>query len=192
VASTGIWVFVVPIIVNISNLLNNSVNHQTELGFQLAPNSILLLYFSAFSFFLGCLVFQIFCPNLIKLTNSFSMFEKEGMSEHNLTESLSELGSTCSEKIIRNLRKSAEEAYASDIDENKFINILAGANHSINLRDDQISKAYWITLEFLSSYKKWQRMVISTLFIFGFFLIAIVFFKNLVTVAAYVMNIFKM
>ena len=189
-ASTGIWIFLVPAFIKTSNLLNDSLSGQYFASVQLAPFSILLLYFSAFAFFLGSILYYIFCPRLIKLTDSFKDFESEGMNEHNLTKSLIHLDSHSAKSLISLLRKQANEATGEDIDKNNYFTITSSTDRSINLKKNQLSTAFWVTFEFLSEIKPIWRFLTASLFIIGFTLLTLIFIRNLEVVAIYTFDEF--
>jgi hypothetical protein len=190
VASTAVWVFLVPAIVKITNLLNDTITGQSNIGLEFAPFSIVLLYFSALSFFLGSICYHIFCPNIIKITDSFSSFVNEGMDSHNLSMSLRALNKKSTVELINNLRQNADEASMDDINNNNYFTIISAHNNSINLKLNQLSSVFWIVYEFISTRKNFGRHLTSIFFLLGIILLSIIFIRNIEVVAIYTQNTF--
>lgn len=191
VSSAGVWVFVVPALVKTSIFFSDSESGLgvSGINIELASLSLLTLYFSAVSFFLGGLFYYLSCPSLLKVVDTFSDFCEQKFSEYRLSEELEGLSEKNANKLVALLRSGAAEASADKINSCEFILLNVGKSNSINLEDDQLSNAFWIIQSYLSRSKLVMRMTCSLFFIVGFCLLASIFVRNISLVIIYSIKI---
>lgn len=82
VKSSYIWMILIPVIANLAKHISTEAkliifNHEFFINFSL-PFSWKALYFAALSFALGSLVYQMFCPKIIKKYKDYSEFSNSG------------------------------------------------------------------------------------------------------------------
>jgi len=112
VVSTSMWVFIVPIIFKIP----------IEASFTQCSNiycfniNFFILYFSGLSFFIGGVVFSIFCPRFIKDYSSFSDFINKGGSNVTLNSHVINIGKKRSKNLYDEIMKTIEHPSRQDID----------------------------------------------------------------------------
>ncbi|WP_394388818.1 hypothetical protein [Shewanella woodyi] len=187
-AGSAIWIFLVPAIVKVSNGIG--VHDVNTYEFQLvAPQSFLLLYFSAMAFFLALIMYVLFCPDLIKKTNSFDDFNNLGMDEYNLSMTLRCLGRNESSKISAEIKGSLGMPSTEMIDKELYKIIKVGKEGTpILIRCEQLMQAYWIVREFHNERLPLFQIVSIVLYAAGVFMLMYILFSNLFLVINHVIN----
>ena len=114
VASTAVWIFIVPAIVKISQVIEvKSVINGVEL---VAPHSLIYLYFSAVSFFISNILYIVACPNLIKEVRNYNAFCSLGYTVFDLSNSTENVKEATAKKLIYKIKKEVESATPDEID----------------------------------------------------------------------------
>ena len=183
---SAVWIFIVPAIAKISEMAGTNLN-----SFDLeivAPNSMLLLYFSSLAFFLGTLVYQLMCPSLIKNTNNYSEFKNNGNNEFNLSLSVSKLDSNNAKLFIGDIKKKIEMPKPDEISREEVLLIDAGEDgkESTLIRPNDLSKAYWITRNFHNQTHAKSQVLSLLLFGSGFLMLSYILITNLLIVIKHI------
>ena len=114
IASTSIWIFVVPVIVKVYQGLNSGILLN---GLEIiAPQSLIYLYFSAVAFFISNVLYIMLCPNLIKMVNHYSEFISLGCTAFDLSNSTNNVKKSTAKRLILRIKKEVESATGEDID----------------------------------------------------------------------------
>tara|TARA_Y100000588_G_scaffold83247_1_gene87806 strand:- start:868 stop:1476 length:609 start_codon:yes stop_codon:yes gene_type:complete len=183
---SAIWIFIVPAIAKVSEMTGATL-HSFDLEI-IAPQSMLLLYFSSLAFFLGTLIYQIMCPSLIKDTNNYLDFEHSGQNEFNLSQSVSKLKEENAQEFINQIKKDIEMPTPDEISKSKVLLIDAGETRSKStlIRPDDLPKAYWITRNFHNQAHSKSRSLSCLLFGSGFLMLSYILITNLIIVIKHI------
>ncbi|GIU46350.1 hypothetical protein TUM4438_21950 [Shewanella sairae] len=187
-AGSTIWIFLVPAIVKISNGIGIHVVNDYKLQI-VAPQSFVLLYFSAMSFFLALMVYILFCPSLIKKTNSFDDFNSLGMNEYNLSSTISNLSANKSKELISDIKENLGMPSPEIIDKEEYKIIKVGKEGTpILIQSEKIPQAYWIVREFHNARLPLVQLISILLYITGILILIYILFSNLFLVINHVVN----
>lgn len=182
VYSTSIWIFVVPALTKISSAANDYYSGSFTFV-NLFSHSLYLVYFSAVSFFLGCMVYYAACPVVIKKFDSFSCFLKEGMSIININESLENLDEKESSELIDLVRKKVDPATVQEIDSARALTLCSGKVPACySFEENKLKEIFWVIYGFNQSRRIWAQGLCWLFFAVGFFQLAALLFLNLYSV----------
>lgn len=180
--SSSIWIFVVPAVAKFSGEIGGLWVDENIFEFAV-PYSFYLLYFSAVAFFLGSVVYLVFCPEIIKKINSYSDFLQEGMTVCNLNESLKKVSEEKSKKLIEVLRKEAGSATPEEIDEFRVLTLSSGQRPiTFSFEKEKISVVFWLIYRFHQEQRVAAQTICWLAFSIGIVLVFSILFLNLVYV----------
>jgi len=158
VSSTAIWVFLVPAFIKVFNSIDNNYV-AVEL-----PFSFLVLYFSGVSFFLGAVIYNLFCPGLVKDFDGYASFKSDGQGCYSIDRYLMSVNDCCSIKLKEELISNVGEASSVEIDSSNIGCINIGKNnHVYSFNNEQLGDVFWIVYHDLAS-KRQFFMYLSLLF----------------------------
>ena len=179
IASTSIWIFIVPAVTKVFNLIESSTPVIGGVNL-VAPQNLIILYFSAIAFFLSSLIYTLFCPDLIKKYSSFTDYQSEGKNEVNLTYSLKHLNGKSSKQLFDKLEKNIERASPDDVNKSLDATISIGKQPlSFTFKKEYLSEVYWTIYEYFSGYSIYAQIISWVLLVIGFILLAFILFANL-------------
>lgn len=177
--SCAIWIFVVPAIAKISSFVGT--HKYGGVNFEIvAPESLLLLYFSAISFFLGTLLYTVTCPPLIKLVDNFDEFDRLQMTAFNLSQSLGSFSKDDAKSVISLIRDKVGMTESKNIDKEEALLIEAGNNiDSIMVAPDKLRDCFWLIYETHKSQKVVAQFSVFGFYLIGFAILSYILISNL-------------
>lgn len=177
--SCALWIFIVPAIAKLSSSLG--AHNYNDLTFEIvAPQSFVLLYFAAISFFLGTLLYTLTCPPLIKLVDNFSDFEALQMTAFNLNQSLEPLSKKESSEVISLIRQRIGKATSHMIDNERALLLEAGkGSDSIMIAPDKLRDCFWLIYDTHKARRAVAQAFVAGLYLSGFGILFYIFISNL-------------
>ena len=178
IASSTIWVFVVPMLLHIYNFLTNNVCNNV-LCFN---SSLYLLYFSGFLFFVGGFAFLLLCPKFLQDFSNYADFVNKGGNHLTVESYISDFNNNESSLLYSKLSDKIEENQDSDIDDEKVVGIKIG-DFTYIFKKEQIDEVFWVVHEYFQN--KTKFMWLSAIpYILGMICLLWIFYKNFI----YVLN----
>lgn len=158
------WAIFVPITAKLLALVEtplpiNLLGAHLQLQLSL-PFSWIAFFFASVFFSIALLIFQLFAPAIVKDHPSYFHFQSDGKSRYQL-------------------KKYGEEVNFG-IDEMKQAQEAAGGTEG----EELIQQMFWVTSEKAEFYLPKARVSAAIFYLFGFFLMGIVFVQNIVYVSA--------
>jgi hypothetical protein len=193
VNSSLIWLLVFPFLTRIVDSLEPRIGVILDI-----PFNFIMLYFAAFFFTVASVLFQVFCPRLVKLAPTFGTFVAEKHSDLDLKKWFSELvtsrrlGGTDAKLVFQflSLIKGNDNASAQQTTE-----LISGtAGHAIldpfwgTPAGDKLSYAYDFAQGIAEKRCDWARFFASVCYILGFACLALIFIHNIASVVQYMGN----
>ncbi|KAF7765644.1 hypothetical protein PUND_a1353 [Pseudoalteromonas undina] len=188
IKGTAIWIFIVPAFVKFFSIFDSSEIIDASYVFF---NSYVLfgLYFSALSFFLGSIVFNLRCPSLNKGLHGYDAFQEKGMTIYNLAEYTNELAESDALKykpILKNVSSQFESHY---IDNGKTYT-LERTDQTIcqSFLKDELPLIFWSLYVFTSKTRSISQFFCWLFLFFGFAGLLLVLLRNLTIVIEFLMD----
>lgn len=182
IKGSAIWIFLVPALVKIFNVVNISESiNASDVFF----NSYVLfcLYFSALSFFIGSILFKVRCPSLNKDIKGYDAFLSKGMSIYNISGYINELGKRDAILYKNILIKEVFFAKPDDIDNDKTFTIeRADKKLCYTFHKDDLNIVFWSLYVFSSKTHKVSQFFCWFFLFLGFSGLLLVLLKNLLAV----------
>jgi hypothetical protein len=175
IATTSIWVFIVPITLK---FLNQDLSDLVSL-----PQSFSILYFSGVSFFLGAVVYNIFSPSILRQYHSYANFAEKGGNVYLIDTFVKNLSKDESSRLKKLLIDKVGELTPSEIDtlETECIDIGKDAD-VFTFKLDKTRDVFWIVYETFMT-KRYSFILVSLTFhALGFIGLSYIFIKNFILV----------
>ena len=165
--SMYIWIFIVPIILKVFELINKNIynfeifNEVITLNLEL-PFSLTVFYFSAIFFALGNLLIKSSCPLIIFENNSYADFKNEGKAQPYIG---------TYEYDAMNNEEESTEMY-------KELNRYQDGSNASEIFEQIIQKYFWIIYDKAKDRKPIRRFFTGLFYILGYLLMLIVLLQN--------------
>lgn len=182
VASTSIWIFIVPMLLKIIDVVNDGLSGSV---FKLSsvPDSFMALYLSGVAFFLGSIVYFLSAPKIIIDYKSFSEYQGEGAGAYSLEEYVSDLSEKESKRLKDKLVENVAEASASDIDNSMASCLNIGVDKLVfNYGTNDLKSVFWVVYHYSLGGDKVFCFFSLFFHMLGFIGLAYLFFYNLAIV----------
>ena len=182
VVLTSIWVFIVPVLVKLVTILNSGLV-TNEVGVVSLPLNFLFLYFSGLSFFLGALVYYLFCPGLIRDYKDFSHYRDQGGNHYLLESYISKLSEIDAVDLKRRLIENIGETDPREIDSKKvvFVNI-GDAKLVFTFSPEFLCDVFWVIYDSFLMKKKFFIYLSFAFYFLGGCGLTYMFVTNLLVV----------
>ena len=172
-----VWIFIVPILVkaleNIGDTAKLTIFSHTFIAQLSLPFSWVLFYFSAMSFAAANIIFQIWCPNIIKEQSDYSEFRGANKGVEHLDHYLFEVGMNW-----EGLRKRIEN-------QDEYFSEVAEVSNP-RADDGELRKRFWAVYSQANSWRPIPKYLALALYLTGGALISYVFWQNAEFVINYV------
>lgn len=206
---TYIYLFLLPFVIR----LLRKYNYESVIDS--IPFSWHILYFSAFSFTIGSLLYYIFCPSLIKDNKSFANFSMEKKGWHHIYSYLNDL--RINSKIVAKVNKVKKDELSNELRKKidlyniiirrhgKAINFgqdtydLSGETvikrvneiEKKNNEEHHLRSVFESFFLYANSIRRFIRLIILVFFFIGFLLIGLVVINSFILVLATNIELFK-
>lgn len=182
VTSTSLWVFVVPILLKITEGFNALVPIQSITQLTL-PSNFYVLYLSGLAFFIGGIIFLLFCPRIVQDFDTYAEFEKGGhnaISLQSYTENFAEIEA---KELVKLLTDNVEKPTTEEIDSDNVCAIsVGGAKNIFIFRRDKMGDTFWTVYSFSQNYRATLFFVTLAFHVLGLLGLSWVFISNFVLV----------
>ncbi len=175
IVSSSMWIFLVPVIAKLLDLTGD---------FFLLPESVVIfpftlyfLYFSAIAFFLGYLVYVVFCPSFVKKLDGYNDFLDSGFKIHKINESISNVESNKAELLKRNIKCKIDPA-SSDAIEKVFTLTIGREPLNFTFEKESMDVVFWLVYDHHLGSNWFAQAVCWFFFGLGYLMLSIIFFTN--------------
>ncbi|NOX09276.1 MAG: hypothetical protein GXP22_07315 [Gammaproteobacteria bacterium] len=183
VASTSIWIFIVPALLKVINSMNyDFTGHDFDvINF---PISLLILYMSGVSFFLGSIIYYLFCPKIILNYDSYSSYEGDGGNNYALETYIKDLKDNEANTLKSELIGAVGEVSVQEIDSGSAVHITIGKDCLVfNFNSEKLRDVFWVIYFYFMEKRPWSIYISMLFHALGFIGLAYMFLYNLCIVA---------
>lgn len=177
VASTSLWIFVVPVLVKLSIIFGFSIT---------VPPDFFMLYFAALSFFIASIIYILACPSFLRQYKSFGDFHARKQSTFDIQQNIDHLNRAESAILKEKVKINVDRIESKQLDEKVDCIEIGTELLAINFYKTDLPKIFAIVRSYFLNSRKFAQTLCVLFLLLGMLCLSLVLLRNLGIVIDYV------